>query len=842
MSSQPKHGLDDSTFLYGSDESPFELSHDAIAGLRERLEIQAELGRGGMGIVFKATDLETRETIAVKVLRPEIASRPEVLERFRDEVRLARRITHKNICRTHELLRLGEVYVISMEFVEGETLRQLLARIDGFSTRKTVAILRQLCSGLREAHAQGVIHRDLKPENIILDSQGNVKIMDFGIARAITTESGKSTKIVGTPAHMAPEQAQGKPADARTDIYALGLILYEMLTGQQVFTGDTPIDVAMKQISEKPRPLRDLDADIPSYLERITLKCLEKDPAKRFQTVEQLERELSESASGTSTTTSVPVEVHYTQAPSWDRSDWILAIVAVLGAIGFGLLFNKTNLALLMVAKDDPVVIQKIAEDYAAGYTTLPSVKPSVDAFGLRTEYEFAVKTQGNDAVRHELTAGFPLWEWYVQWDDAGKKIQVWLSPDSKFLGFVRGVDPKEVQKKLTLETAKPLAEGILKDAFGIDPAKLKAVSTGEQRAPDGSESVSMVWEEPNQRLGMSRKYGVGLSGGQLRTVVRWDELPATYKYKKAVNWEIPTATVFCFIVAIFGFLHSKAVELRARWRVVTTVAAFVLGGWGAYWDVASDDSYRPYFFGIVGLVSALVWFFGTVTMEHSFNRLRREKLDSLRALFGTSTAKELWGRAVLRGTFIGCGLLLIDSMAALIVTSRLHGWLDGSIHAQIQPWYVCRWWPGLQMLLSALLQAVGIGLLVGFVCALTWRAVKSRALGLAIASLLLGLSGTSWYMATIQPNYWKVLLLIIEFFVLASALWKYDFLTCLSAIFTFSFVWGTVSILALTPNATHSSEGLAIALWLGMIVVATIVSVMGPVKTSIKRLSTVFD
>jgi serine/threonine protein kinase len=236
--------------------------------------------------VFKARDLETGEIVALKVLKAEIADQPLLIGAFKNELRLARKITHKNVCRIYDFNRVSGISFISMEFVEGESLRRVLNRFNALSTRTGIKIANQICEGLREAHAQGIVHRDLKPENLMIDGSGNVKLMDFGLAHLVAEGT---TDAVGTPSYMAPEQAQGAPIDQRCDIYALGLVLFEMFTGTSAFTGETPMVVALKHIQDKPRNPRDIENNIPEYISKAILRCLEKDPDKRFQSVEELQ-------------------------------------------------------------------------------------------------------------------------------------------------------------------------------------------------------------------------------------------------------------------------------------------------------------------------------------------------------------------------------------------------------------------------------------------------------------------------------------------------------------------------------------------------------------------------
>ncbi len=265
----------------------------ALAAIGQRYEILGEAGHGSMGNVYKARDRETGEMVALKLLKPEIASDHAAMERFKKELLFARKITHKNVCRMHEFNRVGGVAYTSMEFVEGESLRSVLSRFGGLPQRKAVDLALQICSGLKEAHAQGIVHRDLKPENIMVDAHGNVKIMDFGIARSMEAVTRMTGSLVGTPQYMAPEQVAGKPVDYRTDIYSLGLILYEMFTGTPAFQADNPVAVALKHMQEEAVPPHQIDPAIPAYIERTILKCLLKEPANRFQSIAQLEQALN---------------------------------------------------------------------------------------------------------------------------------------------------------------------------------------------------------------------------------------------------------------------------------------------------------------------------------------------------------------------------------------------------------------------------------------------------------------------------------------------------------------------------------------------------------------------
>lgn len=257
------------------------------APLPQRYEMLGELGRGGMGIVYKVRDRETGEVLALKILKPEIAANPQILERFKNELLLAHKITHRHVARLYEFHRAGDAVYLSMEFVEGESLRSLLQHEGRLETARAIEFARQLAAGLAEAHHQSIVHRDLKPENIMIGPDGHLKVMDFGISRSYAEDATVTGSVVGTPAYMAPEQAEGKALDHRTDVYAYGLVLYEMFTGEAAFAGDTAVTVALKQIRERPRNPTTLNPSLPKCVESAILKCLEKDPAARFQSVDE---------------------------------------------------------------------------------------------------------------------------------------------------------------------------------------------------------------------------------------------------------------------------------------------------------------------------------------------------------------------------------------------------------------------------------------------------------------------------------------------------------------------------------------------------------------------------
>ncbi len=259
-----------------------------------RYEIMGVLGQGGMGAVYKARDRELDRLIALKVIRPELATDPAILARFKQELILSRNITHKNVVRIYDLGEADGVRFISMEYVDGEDLRTLLRRQGKFSPKEAIAVVEQVCRALDSAHSEGVIHRDLKPQNIMRDKHGRIVVMDFGLARSLGDSGMTQTgAIVGTMEYMSPEQALGATLDQRSDIFSAGLIFYELLTGKAPYDAETAIASLMKRTREDARSASDVDPSVPKSLSAIVSRCLEREPANRYHSAVELLQQLA---------------------------------------------------------------------------------------------------------------------------------------------------------------------------------------------------------------------------------------------------------------------------------------------------------------------------------------------------------------------------------------------------------------------------------------------------------------------------------------------------------------------------------------------------------------------
>jgi serine/threonine protein kinase len=259
----------------------------------ERYRIIEELGRGGMGTIYRALDTKLEEEIALKLIRPEIALDSMAIKRFQHELRTARRIVHKNIGRMYELMEDAGTHYITMEYIPGEDLRHLIRKVGPLPLKKSLKLGKQICSGLAEAHRQGIVHRDIKPGNIMIDRTGDARILDFGISRSMQADGMTHFGVaVGTPEYMSPEQIEAVDIDYRSDIYSLGIVLYEMVTGDLPFKGETALSVAVKHKNEIPKDPRELNDQIPEELGGLIMQCLEKDRTRRFQSADELGKAL----------------------------------------------------------------------------------------------------------------------------------------------------------------------------------------------------------------------------------------------------------------------------------------------------------------------------------------------------------------------------------------------------------------------------------------------------------------------------------------------------------------------------------------------------------------------
>ena len=284
--------------------------------LAERFEILQLLGQGGMGAVYKARDTELERLVALKLIRPELASHPEILRRFKQELILAREVTHRNVIRIFDLGQAQGIKFITMEYVEGRDLKGQIHEKGKFTAEEAVPIVLQIAAALEAAHTAGVVHRDLKPQNVMSDKDGRVYVMDFGIARSLERQGMTQTgALMGTPEYMSPEQAKGEKVDARSDLFALGIIFYEMLTGISPFKAETAMAMMFKRTQERATPLSQLNLGVPPVISDIVSKCLETKAEERYQSAREVITDLEAWKGGVPHSTIVPTSRRIRYAP-----------------------------------------------------------------------------------------------------------------------------------------------------------------------------------------------------------------------------------------------------------------------------------------------------------------------------------------------------------------------------------------------------------------------------------------------------------------------------------------------------------------------------------------------
>jgi len=291
-----------------------------------RYRIEALLGQGGMGRVYKATDKDLDRVVALKVVRQGMMGETDALRRFKQELVLASKISHKNILRIHDMGEVGDVKFITMAYVEGLDLHGILQENPKLPMERILKFAVQLAEALAAAHAEGVVHRDLKPQNILVNKDDQIFVSDFGLAKSFEEGAIGMTRtgaFLGTPRYMSPEQVEGKPADQRSDLYAYGLILYEMVAGDVPFTGETTLKVMYQRIQEKPKSPKLVNPALPNWLVRIIMRCLERDPADRYQSAYEILADLQGSKSSSSSTRTVQIEI-----PEFAQRRWTWAIAA----------------------------------------------------------------------------------------------------------------------------------------------------------------------------------------------------------------------------------------------------------------------------------------------------------------------------------------------------------------------------------------------------------------------------------------------------------------------------------------------------------------------------------
>jgi serine/threonine-protein kinase len=418
--------------------------------LAARYRIVGLLGKGGMGEVYRADDIKLGQAVALKFLPPQFSKEPIRLEYFHNEVRLARQVSHPNVCRVHDIGEVEGQHFLSMEYVDGEDLATLIRRIGRLPQDKGLDIAQQICAGMAAAHDRGVLHRDLKPANVMLDGRGRVKITDFGLARLTTEQEGSDARI-GTPAYMAPEQLAGGQVTEQSDIYSLGLILFEVFTGKRAYAADSVAE--LMKIRERSSPLvpSTIVPDIDPVVEQVIQQCLKKEPQERPQSVLAVAAALpgGDPLAAALAAGETPSPEMVAAAGKSGRMHPRIAIgwlvLLLLGLITAAFLADKATVLGRAEITERPEALDKVARDIIdnLGYDTLP--KDRAYGFEYDKDYLWALRMEGNASSRSERieqTKQLGIYFWYRQSPE-------YLIPVARSAWIVSAVDPPQTLPRM---------------------------------------------------------------------------------------------------------------------------------------------------------------------------------------------------------------------------------------------------------------------------------------------------------------------------------------------------------------------------------------------------------
>ncbi len=845
--------------------------------LEQRYEILSEAGHGGMGIVYRARDRETGEIVALKVLKPEIAADAAIIERFKNELRLARKITHKNVSRIHEFNRApdGSAY-ISMEYVDGDSLRRVLNRFGAMGLRTGLRIAQQVSEGLHEAHAQGVVHRDLKPENIMLDQAGNVKVMDFGIARSLESSSA-TTGILGTPTYMAPEQAEGKLVDARTDIYALGLIFYEMFTGSMAFSGDTPAAVMYKHVHHTPASPRELEAGIPAHIERAILKCLEKNPAKRYQSVDELSEALTQKpeltpapSEGAGEAIALPLRLS-----AWQRSDWVLLAAAAVALALFFPLFYRFHPASAMEITVNDEEQKQIARELFKKINW--NVEIGKSSMHLNPDGYYHIAANAGDPIARRLMtrlrAGGGWWhaEMKVEFP-GGKAVNGDYAETTK--GRVVGASlwPTDSPSELgaqpddgAIAQMRELARTALTTMFGPE-----AVTGAYSERRGMNWRWYFAWVRPLEPNGVYERYNASLGGRQIASLscdaVTWQVPGWTYDYDAFAPPSRYFVSVTFMLLLALGLFLSRKVYQESPSRSGLCVAALVAAAFtwtafgiqmraGAFTGPGGDVSKV-----LVPLLMFCIIFLVTYAVLKTVQYYMRSRFPAYAAsyamLFSKRALESRVGLGVLRGLLAGaafCGLWMAVISIAGVWGKGLAGMLfwvgvDSDLYQVLRPFGMgaLNWSsPGLRTILPTglFIEVLLAGwLLVALPLSLLRKATpRSRVLLAALAGLWVALGfSLAGPMAFPQTAYY--VLVAAQAVFLGAVFLKYGLVSTLSAIFTVETILLAFPLLEIFGHIDPLPYAIPVALWCILLALAVAIFFRSQLVLAYRRTAAVFE
>ena len=692
---------------------PLNLSPGTV--LADRYRILGLLGRGGMGMVYKADDLKLGQVVALKFLPASFSQNISRIERFHAEVRLARQISHPNVCRVYDVSEIDGHHFLSMEYVDGEDLAALLSRIGRLPKNKALEIAHELCAGLAAAHAKGVIHRDFKPANVMIDGRGHARITDFGLA-VETQQTSSGNEIVGTPAYMAPELFDGKPATVQSDLYALGLVLYEMHTGTRPWDAKSFEEWRRRHNEGQPPTPSSRGSDLDAGVERLILRCLETNPAARPRSALQAlaalpgSNPLATAIAAGETPSPEMVAAAGDEGFLSAAKAWSLLAAVLAGLLFFVFLTQHSYLPNLLPPPKSPDVLTDEARQIAAkigypdpgadsaywfdvvsGYSSYASKLPASQRYrGLADEFPYPLEfwyRQSPYPLRtsypYKVTAKDPVpfysGEWRMGLDSAGR------------LNYFSAIGP---------QSAPPSANSIAMDwsylfsAAGIDFQQGKPIDS--QRLPDVPADKTFAWEISAH----GKIFHVEAASYRDKLVffkvdLPWERLdrahPSQPSLASRVAFGFFLFVVFCLVVLGFFFAHKNLRQGRGDQqgaiRVASVIAVFVFVALALGSHYTSDADWIFVAFLIwsgLGLTNAYQYALMYIALEPYVRRTWPEILISWSRLLAGGWKNPLVGRDALLGVLFG-----IAMSAAATARTALPSWFSVDV--------VAVGWPGTQ-------------------------------------------------------------------------------------------------------------------------------------------------
>jgi serine/threonine-protein kinase len=778
--------------------------------LAGRYRIVGLLGRGGMGEVYRADDLKLEQPVALKFLPHGLDDDGARLARFYREVRVARQVSHPAVCRVYDVGEAEGHFFLSMELVDGENLSSLLRRIGRLPPDKALDIARQLCAGLAAAHEKGVLHRDLKPANIMLDGQGNVRITDFGLAGLAETLRDEDIRS-GTPRYMSPEQLQGRDVSVRSDIYALGLVLYELYTGRRAFEGKSLKELVRKHRDEPPIEPSALVAGLDPAVERAILACLEKDPRRRPASALVVSALL---------TGSDPLEAAIAagETPSPDlvaaageseglrpAAAWSLLAFVVAGVVAVPLMARWFQLLPQLPIEKSPAVLEDRAQEFLRSVG--PATPPADAAWGLGLDYGYAahIREKDRSARRWDaLTAGTPpvLQFWYrqspraiVSWYQDG--VVYWSKPALdvtdmagvtydlsgrllRFYAIPPQVETDAGETPATPDWARLFAEARLDRAAFRDttPRWTPLFHTDARSAWEGA------WpERPDVPI---RVEAASYRGRPVwfEVITPWtkpERMGGSAWPKAKLVRQLTFLGLSVLLMAAAGFMARRNIVLgrgdrKGAFRVAFVLFVLGLGSWalGAHHvaDTNAEMGLLARGAGLVLLEATLVWLF-YLAVEPYARRLRPWTLVSWTRLLGGGFSDPVVGRDTLVGLAWGVGIVVLVPLLRLVPS-----WLGQPGPEPMMGWYNSLQGPGL--LTSALLTMASASILFSMGALLLFvlarLLLRNDLLAMAVIAAvtvvtnLLGVMDAAWVAAVVSVV-WAVswIALLLRFGLLAA-------------------------------------------------------------------------